>query len=134
MKKILTTLGFVVVVMLAFNKVSTASTINFYLYITDNGGTGCSTPYSGYYYVRVHIIVNGTELCQHDWNNITGSTLTQLTWACDGDLSQYDKYTVTIDICRYSPPNSFTCCTSDSKANITMLQLTNGQWTYQLYI
>jgi hypothetical protein len=134
MRKIFITFAFVAIAMLAFNKGSTASTtIDFNMNLTDNGGTGCSVPYNGYYYIRVHIIVDGSEICQHSQNNVT-SGLNDITWVCDVDLSQYSNYTVTIDICRFSFPNIYTCCTSNSKYNINMAQLTNGLWTDNITI
>jgi hypothetical protein len=121
MKKIFITLVFAVIAMLAFNNAATASvTINFTLKVDDR----CApTPYTGTYTITVYIIVNGTPICQNSQNGIQGGmTPNTITFLCDGDLFQSSHYEVRVDICRDTNPPS--CCTSDTKNDINMNQLT----------
>jgi hypothetical protein len=138
MKKIILPLVFAVLAMLSFNNATTASTtISFKLYVDDGGQSiGCSMPYSGYYYVNISIIVNGTVICQHEQYNIINSYNNPISWVCDRDFFQSSHYTVTIDICRYDPNNTppLTCCTSGSQSDVTMAQLTGGTWVDRLRI
>ena len=129
MKKIILPLVFAVLAMLSFNNATTASTtINFNLKVVDGGN--CGMPYYGYYYVRIHIILNGTEICQHDQYNIVNTTVsqyTQVTWVCSITFYQSDKYVVQFDICRYTAPNTFYCCqTVYPNPEPTMNDLTDG--------
>lgn len=131
MRKIFMTFAFVAIAMLAFNKVSTASTtIRFNLNVADNGIT-CSMPYGGYYYVRVFIKLNGNIICQHDQYDVTNTSNTLITWVCDQDLSVFScTYEVVVDICRFAFPNTFTCCESGFTTTnvVCWWQLTGGQW------
>jgi|APCry1669188910_1035180.scaffolds.fasta_scaffold03265_1 hypothetical protein len=130
MKKIVITFVFAFIAMLAFNNIANAATtISFILYVDDGGhGFGCSLPYSGAYYVHVYIYANGTLMCDEERYDVYNQTNYPISWSCGGDLSQYNYYTVTVEVCRYTPPSTLTCCFSSSQSNITASQLTGGSW------
>jgi len=128
MKKTLITIAFAFIAMLGFNKSSNAqTTIDFDLHVDDGGTSPCDMPYSGYYYVRVSIIVDDTEIvCDHEQYNVVNTSNTQITWVCT-TLSQFESYDVRVDICRFTPPDKFDCCDSDTRHDYSMDDLTNGQ-------
>jgi len=134
MKKIFLPLVLAVLLMLAFSKNTNASTtINFSIYLIDQGQhPGCSLPYTGSYYIMVRIFVNGDFLTSHEEYDITAGS-NPITWVYQGTLSQYEKYTVEIEICRYSPPNTLTCCDGNSYGSYNMAQLTGGGFLTNVY-
>jgi len=132
MKKIFITLAFILIAIFAFNNIATASTtINFMLKVTDNYNN-CQTPnpYTGYYHVSIAIILNGVTLCQHDQYDIQNTSQApngvQVTWVCSQTLTAFDHYTVRISICRFSPPNTNTCCDGNNWGPYDMNTLTQG--------
>ena len=135
MKKIYITLVFAVLAIFAFNNSAISqTTINFYLSLTDNR-SGCSS-FTGYYYVRVFIMINGNEiLCQHDQSNIVNQnigTAVQITWVCSANLSQWQNYQLRFDLSEINqnPPPTYLCGTSKTLDNISKDQLTNGSTIY----
>jgi len=131
MKKFFFALAFVAIAMFAFNNTATASTtINFYLQINDGNNCPGGPSWTGAYYVRITIIVNGNEVCFHDQYN-SSSAATQVTWVCNATLTQYDKITVKFDICHYDANSTpqLTCCQSVYDGTLNMDELTNGSYS-----
>jgi hypothetical protein len=116
--------------MIAFSAISNATTtIDFYVNLTDNC-TACPCPYSGNYCANITIKLNGSPICQHNQCNLTDGGTTQVTWVCDQNLSQYlCTYVIIIDICRFTPPSTLTCCQQVTTTSVCWSQLTSGLWT-----
>jgi len=132
MKKIFITLAFVLIAMLAFNNAATASTtFNIYLTITDNinNPPTCPDNYGGPFYVRVFIIYDGNVITEHDVY-ISDELTHQITWVYGQTLSPFYYYQVQFDVCRYAPPNTYSCGESfPFLNNYTLSQLTGG-WSF----
>jgi len=137
MKKFLIAIGIVVIGVLSTTLVSNATTtFQFHLTVSD-GGANCTMPYSGYYCVRVFVKLDGNTICVHEQCNITNTSSTLITWICDEPLTQGEcNYEIYYDICRFSPPNSLTCCENQvtSGQHYCWYQLTNGSMTDNIHI
>jgi len=110
------------------NSVKATTTFNIKLTITDNRTTyPCVGPYTGEFYVRVFIILDGSVISENDVY-IDNQNQNTITWVWGGSLTAYDKYQVQFDVCRYAYPNSYTCGQSfPQSGTYTMTQLTGGQ-------
>jgi len=109
--------------------VKSSTTFNIKLTITDNRNTNdCpGGPYTGSFYVRVFIILDGSVISENDVY-IDNQNQNTITWVWGGSLTAYDKYQVQFDVCRYAYPNSYTCGQSfPQSSTYTMTQLTGGQ-------
>jgi hypothetical protein len=105
MKKIILSFALLVYIMLGTMSVAKATTVTYYVNITLTD-TCTPSPYHGYYCVRIKLMYSGTEICQTQSCNITGSGCWAFTCVINSSASDCNYWIEFVDAVRYP---SLTC-------------------------